>query len=574
MSGSAPTPDSGSGGAAAPGGRLDLSRIRHELRTPINHILGYSEMLLEEENLPPAFVADLRRIHAGGRQLQTLIGEYFDDEKFFQQRDLHRLYHELRTPVNQIIGYSELLQELAEEQGLQAPIADLQKIHDAAGNWLALMEAYLIESALPVVDAPAQSASGGPAQSLALNTGLGFQVPEPRSARGPFADQGAILIVDDDETNRDMLARRLRRYGYTVSAAPSGVQALKLARSQTFDLILLDMIMPGLDGFQVLAKFKADPALHEIPVIMLSALDEENGIARCIEMGAEDYLSKPFNPVFLWARIGACLERKRLRDRQRAAFDEAAAYVRSLLPVPLAGPIETEWCFHPGEQLGGDSFGYHWIDDNHFAIYLLDVCGHGVGAALLSVSVLNTLRAQTLPGVDFRQPAAVLAALNRTFKMENQNQLYFTIWFGIYRAHERELVYASGGHPPALLLSPVLSSLSPPRGEVRGEGSLSVTSNLTAIRTASPAIGCLEESRYTDAVQPVEPGTRLLVLSDGVFEILRDNERTGTWAEFVASFSSPEVVALRPAERLQRAQQLHGAESLEDDFSLVEVRFH
>src|SRR5437667_312725 len=88
-----------------------------------------------------------RRIRAGGRQLQTLIGEYFDDEKFFLQRDLHRLYHELRTPVNQIIGYSELLQELAEEQGLRGPIVDLQRIHDAAGNWLALMEAYLIESA-------------------------------------------------------------------------------------------------------------------------------------------------------------------------------------------------------------------------------------------------------------------------------------------------------------------------------------------------------------------------------------------------------------------------------------------
>src|ERR1041385_2782785 len=102
MSESMPGSGSGEGAGAAPGGRLDLSRIRHELRTPINHILGYSEMLLEEDNLPSAFIPDLRRIHTGGRQLQTLIGEYFDDEKYFQQRDLHRLYHELRTPVNQI----------------------------------------------------------------------------------------------------------------------------------------------------------------------------------------------------------------------------------------------------------------------------------------------------------------------------------------------------------------------------------------------------------------------------------------------------------------------------------------
>jgi sigma-B regulation protein RsbU (phosphoserine phosphatase) len=570
-----PTPGPGFGGGgdmAAPAGRLDLSRIRHELRTPINHILGYSEMLLEGEQLPPVFVADLRRIHTGGRQLQTLIGEYFDDEKFFQQRDLHRLYHELRTPVNQIIGYSELLQELAEEQGLQAAIADLQKIHEAAGNWLALMEAYLIESGSPSVEPAAANAAGAQGQSLALNTGLGFQVPEPRSARGAFTDQGAILVVDDDETNRDMLARRLRRYGYTVSAASSGVQALRLARSQQFDLVLLDMIMPGLDGFQVLAKFKAEAALREIPVIMLSALDEENGIARCIEMGAEDYLAKPFNPVFLRARIGACLEKKRLRDKERATHEalqrsqkrlaeglaKAAGYVRSLLPPALTGPLETEWCFQPSEQLGGDAFGYHWIDDDHFAIYLLDVCGHGVGAALLSVSVLNTLRAQTLPGADFRQPEKVLAALNRAFRTENQDFLYFTLWYGVYRPATRQLSFASGGHHPALLITS-----APAEGPV-----------ITPVGTNGPAVGCLEDATFSAAVQSITAEARLLLFSDGIFEIFKPGEAVGTWDEFVKELDRPEMLALRPEARLRRALEIRGATALEDDFSLVEVRFH
>src|SRR5438093_5824816 len=167
---------------------LDLSRMRHELRTPINHILGYCEMLMEEGQFPKAHAEDLRRIHTGGRELQVLIARYFDEEQFFQQRDLHQLYHELRTPVNHIIGYTELLQELAEEQGLREPIADLQKIGEAAGNWLALMEAYLIESAPPPVESPAPNITGPPTHPLALNTGLGFQVPEPRSVRGPFTD--------------------------------------------------------------------------------------------------------------------------------------------------------------------------------------------------------------------------------------------------------------------------------------------------------------------------------------------------------------------------------------------------
>jgi phosphoserine phosphatase RsbU/P len=549
--------------------RVDLSRVRHELRTPINHILGYTEMLLEEGQLPASFIEDLRRVHSGGRRLQVLIGEYFDEEKFFEQRDLHQLYHELRTPVNHIIGYCELLQEQAEEQHLQSPIADLKKIHRAAGDWLALMEAYLVES--PATASEMAEVGSGQAQPLTFNPGLGIQVPAPETARADFFDEGAILIVDDDEQNRDMLARRLRRCGYAITVAASGIQSLALARSQRFDLVLLDMIMPGLDGFQVLAKFKADPKLRETPVIMLSALDQENGIARCIEMGAEDYLAKPFNPVFLRARIGACLEKKRLRDREKATYEallrsqkhlaaelaEAAAYVKSLLPAPLSGPVQGEWCFQPSEQLGGDAFGYHWIDEDHLAIYLLDVCGHGVGAALLSVAVLNTLRAENLAGVDFRQAAQVLAGLNRVFRMERQNNLFFSMWFGVYCRSRKELRFASAGHPPALLLTPGSTGILEPR----------------CLRTDAPSIGCFDEARYTDSIEPVPPGARLLVFSDGVFEIFQDSDRVGTWQDYAAEFQSVPLQNLRPEERLQRALSLRQAAVLEDDFSFLELRF-
>src|ERR1019366_9594956 len=113
-----------------------------------------------------------------------------------------------------------------------------------------------------------------------------------------------------------------------------------------------------------------------------------------------------------------------------------------------------EWCFQPSAELGGDAFGYHWLDPDHLAIYLLDVCGHGVGAALLSISVLNALRMHTLPHTHFREPAEVLAALNRSFRMESQNNLFFTMWYGIYRPSKRELAFSSGGHPPALFVGP------------------------------------------------------------------------------------------------------------------------
>jgi sigma-B regulation protein RsbU (phosphoserine phosphatase) len=549
-----------------PDERIDLSRMRHELRTPINQILGYCEMLIEEGQLAAGSAADLHRIHAGGRELQSLIARHFDEKHFFEKRDLHQLYHDLRTPVNHIIGYSELLIEQAEDSGEAAPITDLKRIRDAATNWLGLVEAYLIEPALS-----ANSESPEAAPDLALNLGFAFKVPEPKSASSIFHDEGALLVVDDDEASREMIARRLRRSGYTVSAVGNGVHALNLARRQKFDLVLLDLIMPGLDGIQVLAKLRADPALQSIPVVMLSALDDENGVARCIEMGAEDYLSKPCNPVFLRARIGACLEKKRLRDKERATYEalvksqkhlatelaEAAGYVRSLLPAALTGPVETEWCFQPSEQLGGDAFGYHWIDPDYLAIYLLDVCGHGVGAALLSVSVLNTIRAEGLAGVDFRRASEVLTGLNRAFRMEHQNNLFFSIWYGVYQRSLRQLRFAGGGHPPGLLLAPATSGEIVPR----------------CLRTEAPAVGCLEQARYTDTVEQVLPGSRLLVFSDGAFEIFQERERVGTWQEFVAEFHDAQVQQLRPRQRYDRALELRKATCLEDDFSFLELRF-
>ena len=523
-------------GQQPPASRVDLARMRHELRTPINHILGYCEMLVEESRLPASAAEDLRRIHAGGRELQALIARYFDEQGFSEARDLHHLYHELRTPVNHIVGYSDLLIEQADELGAQSAVPDLRKIREAATNWLGLMEAYLIEPA--VSPAAGEPTSTAPANlALTLNLGFTFRVPEPNSSKALFKDDGAILIVDDDESSREMLTRRLRRCGYTVSAVGNGLQALSLARSQRFDLLMLDMIMPGLDGFQVLAKVKADVTLRDIPVIMLSALDEENGIARCIEMGAEDYLAKPFNSTFLRARIGACLEKKRLRDRERATYEallksqkrlaaelaEAATYVRSLLPAPLSGAVQGEWCFQPSEQLGGDAFGYHWMDEDHLAIYLLDVCGHGVGAALLSVAVLNTIRAENLAGVDFRQAGTSPCRTQPSFPdgAPEQSLLYSVVW-GLSPFPQGAPVCQECGNPPALLLAPGLDGTSAPRCGKDGR----------------PRHRLLRRGPYTDAIEPVPSGARLLVFSDGVFEIFQGTDRVGTWQEYATEFQS------------------------------------
>ena len=318
---------------------------------------------------------------------------------------MSHLRHELRTPLNQIIGYSEMLEEEAEESGQNAFVPDLQKIQRAARNLLAVINAHLATLRptdvnapvpAPVVRTKVLSSDLAPApmnrEHVESNAIKALPVP---SASGPRVVAGHLLVVDDNEMNRDMLSRRLEREGYTVSVAENGRQALDLVRVQRFDLVLLDLMMPELDGFAVLERMKADDHLRHIPVIMISALDELGSVVRCIEIGAEDYLPKPFEPTLLRARIGACLEKKQLRDQEQRTYQalvktqknlaaelaEAAEYVKSLFPAPLTGDVSADWRFIPSTQLGGDAFGYHWLDADHFAMYLLDVCGHGVGAA-------------------------------------------------------------------------------------------------------------------------------------------------------------------------------------------------
>jgi DNA-binding response OmpR family regulator len=170
-------------------------------------------------------------------------------------------------------------------------------------------------------------------------------------------ETGRILVVDDIATNRDLLSRRLAQDGHRVSTADGGREALAKLEAQDFDLVLLDLMMPDVNGFEVLGRLKASSRLRDIPVIMISALDEVDSVIRCIEAGAEDYLPKPFNPVLLRARINACLERKSLRDRERRHLarieDEKERHenlLLNVLPKPVVGRLNS------GETLIADRF--------------------------------------------------------------------------------------------------------------------------------------------------------------------------------------------------------------------------
>jgi len=461
----------------------------------------------------------------------------------------------MRTPVNHIIGYSEMLIENAEAVGQSNQAADLQKIQAAAQQLL-----HLINTALSPACAPYQRS-----ESLRANPTTRAKNSEPLRSL-----QGSVLAVDDNPENLEVLARRLERQGLRVERAENGLAVLELLRSRTFDLVLLDVMMPEVDGYTVLREIKADPETRNIPVIMISALDEMENVVRCIEAGAEDYLPKPFDPVLLHARVSACLEKKFLRDSEQRylkALEEtqqrlnkeladAADYVRSILPAPMTSPLMVDWKYKPSSELAGDSFGYHWIDNHHFAIYLLDVCGHGVGAALLSVAAINVIRFGALPSVDFREPGAVLVALNHAFPMERQNNLYFTIWYGVYDTSSGTLAYSSGGHPPALLLCPQGDDWKPCR----------LTSN-------GMIVGVMDDASFETKTCTIPPGSCLYVLCDGCYEILNAAGEVMEYSEFEEWMKNHEGAKDSLAALEAHVLARHGEGPLDDDFSIIRLQF-
>jgi DNA-binding response OmpR family regulator len=236
--------------------------------------------------------------------------QIIDEEDENQPASLANVRHTLRTPLNHIIGYSEMLLEEANERGLEAFTADLQKIHKAGKQLLGFINDFF--------DGPTTGRADTHTPKI-VTADNRFREAKPDIhplAAGDATASGRILVVDDNETNRDMLSRRLQHEGYEVCISDTGHEALALLRTQAVDLILLDVMMPEMDGYDVLKELKANIAWRDIPVIMISALDEIESVVRCIERGAEDYLPKPFDPVLLRARIGACLEKKQLRDQE------------------------------------------------------------------------------------------------------------------------------------------------------------------------------------------------------------------------------------------------------------------
>ncbi|MEL6224069.1 MAG: SpoIIE family protein phosphatase [Cyanobacteria bacterium J06627_8] len=377
-----------------------------------------------------------------------------------------------------------------------------------------------------------------------------------------------ILVIDDDPIVRLTLQKALKDQDCKVVVACGGKEGLEKARDIQPDLIVCDWVMPDLDGLSVCTEVKSDPDLAATFFVLLSAKGEVADRVHGLNTGADDFLSKPVDLNEMKAKIRAGLRIRQLsRDLQdqkallEAELNEAAQYVRSLLPAPLVGTVSVDSRFIPSRELGGDCFDYYWLDPDYLAFYLLDVSGHGLGAALPSISVQNVLRSQSLPDVNFYQPSAVLKALNETFQMNDQNDKYFTIWYGVYNQSRRQLTYASAGHPPAVLIN-------------KNEKGFYAT----CLRTPNLPVGMMTDVTYESDRQVISSESLLYIFSDGVYESFDPStpldEDDGIWdLDGFVDLLVQQADSRDLDHLLSTVQGIRRRSTFPDDLSILQVMF-
>jgi sigma-B regulation protein RsbU (phosphoserine phosphatase) len=375
-----------------------------------------------------------------------------------------------------------------------------------------------------------------------------------------------ILIIDDDPAIQMLLKRTLNKEGYEVAVASNGEEGLAQARQLRPGLVLCDWNMPGMTGLEVCRQVKAAPELSTTMFVLLTSRTALEDRVEGLDAGADDFLSKPVEMPELEARVRSNLRLHELsRDLQdqklllETELAEAAEYVSSILPDRMTEPpVTIDARFIPSRQLGGDGFDYYWLDSEHLAIYLLDASGHGLRAALPTLSVLNLLKSRALPQINYYQPSDVLRGLNETFQMTQRNDKYFTIWYGVYNRVKRQLVYASAGHPPAILIS--------------GKPASSV--QVKRLKTLGLPVGMFPDADYVDDCCEVAELSTLYIFSDGIYEI---NQADGTlwgldpFVQLLADCKSNSACNLDHV--LHSIKAVNPKDYFDDDLSLLEINF-
>ena len=333
-----------------------LAKARHNLKNPVNAILGYSEMLIEDcedENLS-ALVSDLLKLNEAGNDVLKAIDDNFDEKNLSENnksiKDVAKDTEiAIRTPLNTIIGYSELIVEDNDNLELDNFFSDMDKIIQSGRQIEVELRSIIqfkdhLEKGIKL-----KSFDDADDYSMVEDV-LSSIRPLDREDRG-LVKTGTILAIDDNLNNTDILKKRLERLGNTVITANNGKEGLEVlsSNSHEIDLILLDIVMPEMNGFEVLKYVKNSKIYNTIPIIMISSMDDKDSIYRCIEMGADDYVTKPFDKEILNARISSSIERKQLRDKEKKLIDEiqyererSEKLLLNILPQEIANKLKNK----------------------------------------------------------------------------------------------------------------------------------------------------------------------------------------------------------------------------------------
>ena len=383
----------------------------------------------------------------------------------------------------------------------------------------------------------------------------------------------ALLLVDDNEDNRYTLSRRLSRAGYTnLTMALNGREALELLRARPFDLMLLDVMMPEMNGYEVLEALKADPRFRNLPVIMISALDQIESVIRCIELGAADYLPKPFNPTLLKARVGASLEKKRLRDEvdaYLARIEAELAWARQIQldMVPQDFPEVTPQSaadifavLQPARQVGGDLYDFFYRDPETLCLVIADVSDKGAPAALFMARTKTLVRlVTTLLRTESGarpSPSEVIAMVNEELCVGNGQGMFVTLVVAMLDLPRRTLRYCNAGHTHVIV--------------VAADGELRVLAE-----GRGKPVGILPDSAYTTAEHRLAPGDCLFLYTDGVTEAIDGKggffgeDRLQDVLRPFAGASAREVVEAV----VERVRAFADATAQSDDIAAMAVRY-
>ena len=366
-----------------------ISKARHNLKNPVNAILGFSEILIEdcEDEGYDDLLIDLKKINSAGKEVLSIIEESFSDSNLNISGSnvaeiATKLEISIRTPLNTIVGYSELLREDTENIDIDTFNEDLDKIiisGQAISNEITQIISF---------DPTSSNIKQKDQSSDDIKSVLASIQPLDKGERKKVTN-GSILVVDDNKNNTTLLKKRLEKLGNTVKVANDGIDAIKITENSQLDLILLDIIMPNMNGYEVLDFLKKDKRYHEIPVIMLSSMDDLTSIYRCIELGADDYVTKPFDKLVLEARISACIEKKQLRDKEKILLGEIRKekeksdnLLLNILPKDIANRLKS------GEELIADKH-------NEVSILFADIVEFTPQSKNLNpkelVTILNTI---------------------------------------------------------------------------------------------------------------------------------------------------------------------------------------